>query len=423
MKKLLLIHGANLNNLGKRDPRHYSYHSLREIEELTATQAAQYDIEVIAYQSNHEGDLIDKIQEESPNCMGIIINPGAFTHYSYALHDALLDSKLPVVEVHLSCISEREDWRKISVTAPACIAVIEGKQAAGYQEAVHKLLNQPLTDFKMPVSSETQLNLVIGYPLNHSKSPLLHNTLYSKLNINATLKALPYPHLDALVQTIKALSVGLTAVTMPFKTDILDFLDECSEEALSLKAVNTVIQKDSRLYGYNTDVDGIRYALRKIALKDKRVLIVGAGGAAMAAGYCVKQAGANLFWINRTLEKAEQLARRFGGELTDLKRVQEIPMDLIIQTTPQGLYPNVHEYPLPDYPFQPQQTLFDMIYNPVETQWMKKAKEKGAQTISGVEMFIGQGIRQVELWTGKTLLTENLAQLLRTLLTSKENTL
>lgn len=415
MKKLLLIHGPNLNVLGKRDPAHYGHLSLKAIEMITTIEAAQYDAEVIAYQSNHEGDLIDKIQADASDCLGIIINPGALTHYSYALHDALLDTGLPVVEVHLSAISEREDWRKISVTAPACIAVIEGKREVGYQEAVHKLFNQ--------APSLLGLNLVIGHPLAHTKSPLLHNAIYSELHLNAILKALPYPTLDPVIQTIKALSIPLTAVTMPFKTQVIDLLDECSEEVKILKAANTLIQKDHKLYGYNTDVDGIRYALRNLNIKDKRVLIIGAGGAASAAGYCMQQAGAELFWINRTLEKAEHLAHRFGGKVIHHpKALQAIPIDLLIQTTPQGMHPNPTETPLLDYAFQAHQTLFDMVYNPIETPLMQKARAQGAQTISGIEMFIGQGIRQVELWTGKSLFTEPLIHSLRTLLTSNEKT-
>jgi 3-dehydroquinate dehydratase-2 len=135
-KQLLLIHGANLNLLGKRDFDTYGNLTLNEIEELTAIEAKKYGFSLCTYQSNHEGDLIDKLQQEAPHCLGIIINPGAFTHYSYALHDALLDTKLPAVEVHLSKISQREAWRRHSVIASACIKMIEGKKQEGYKEAI-----------------------------------------------------------------------------------------------------------------------------------------------------------------------------------------------------------------------------------------------------------------------------------------------
>jgi 3-dehydroquinate dehydratase-2 len=140
MKKILLIHGANLNLLGKRNPEHYGNLTLADLEKLTAEEANKNGFELITYQSNHEGSLIDTLQVQAPLCMGIIINPGAFTHYSYALYDALLDTQLPIVEVHLSQIKQRESWRSISVTAPACIAVIWGKKEQGYLEAIHILV-------------------------------------------------------------------------------------------------------------------------------------------------------------------------------------------------------------------------------------------------------------------------------------------
>ncbi|MEN9561265.1 MAG: hypothetical protein RIQ56_538, partial [Candidatus Parcubacteria bacterium] len=131
MKKILLIHGPNLNKLGTRDASHYGSLTLKSIEDLVTAEAEKMDLQVRIFQSNHEGELIDFIQKESPEAAGIIINPGAFTHYSYALHDALLDSKIPCVEVHLSDIKSRETWRQNSVTAPACVAQISGKKELG----------------------------------------------------------------------------------------------------------------------------------------------------------------------------------------------------------------------------------------------------------------------------------------------------
>ncbi|OGG53095.1 3-dehydroquinate dehydratase [Candidatus Kaiserbacteria bacterium RIFCSPHIGHO2_01_FULL_53_29] len=139
MATILLIHGPNLNRLGKRDAAQYGTKTLADIEALVAAEAQRIGHTVKAFQSNHEGALIDFLQAEATDAAGIIANLGAFTHYSYALHDALVDTDLPCVEVHLSDINSREDWRKISVTAPACIAMIAGKKEAGYVEAVATL--------------------------------------------------------------------------------------------------------------------------------------------------------------------------------------------------------------------------------------------------------------------------------------------
>ena len=143
MKNILLIHGPNLNLLGRRSAEHYGNLTLAQLEKSVAGQAKKMKIKILPFQSNHEGELIDFIQKKTKEAVGIIINPGALTHHSYALHDALLDASLPCVEVHLSDVINREKWRKISVTAPACLAKISGKKERGYLEAL-ALLNKKI---------------------------------------------------------------------------------------------------------------------------------------------------------------------------------------------------------------------------------------------------------------------------------------
>lgn len=141
MKKILLIHGPNLNRLGKRNPTHYGTLTLRELESKMVERTTEAGYMLKWFQSNHEGALIDFIQEND-DASGILINPGAFTHSSYALHDALLDCGHPCVEVHLSDIHGREPWRAISVTAPACLKQFYGKQVQSYEEALDYLISQ-----------------------------------------------------------------------------------------------------------------------------------------------------------------------------------------------------------------------------------------------------------------------------------------
>jgi len=142
MVTILLVHGPNLNMLGRRDSEHYGSKKLKEIEKLLEDEARKADFDIKSFQSNHEGALIDFLQKESGDAAGIIINPGAFAHYSYALHDALLDTGLPAVEVHLSDVNAREEWRKKSVIGPACVGVISGKKEKGYTEALHILMDK-----------------------------------------------------------------------------------------------------------------------------------------------------------------------------------------------------------------------------------------------------------------------------------------
>ncbi len=140
MKKFLLMNGPNLNMLGVRDPAIYGTDTLASIEAEVVAYGAQHGVQIDCFQSNHEGALIDKLHEAHGVYDGIVYNPGAHTHYSYALHDAVECIDVPVVEIHISDISKREKFRRTSVIAPACVAQIKGKGKAGYLEAVDVLL-------------------------------------------------------------------------------------------------------------------------------------------------------------------------------------------------------------------------------------------------------------------------------------------
>lgn len=139
--RILVINGPNLNMLGKRELKHYGVETLESIEKALTRRAEELDCELVFFQSNHEGEIIDFIQKETPLSKGILINPGALTHYGYSLHDALADSRLPVVEVHLSNIHAREDWRRLSVIADATIGQIAGFKADSYHLALIALTN------------------------------------------------------------------------------------------------------------------------------------------------------------------------------------------------------------------------------------------------------------------------------------------
>ena len=149
MERILVINGPNLNLLGTREPDVYGSTTLPMLEAHIRAWGALLEVEVETFQSNHEGALIDRIHAAVTGCDGIIINPGAFTHYSYAIHDALSAIKTPAVEVHISNIHEREPWRRTSVTAPACVYAIAGRGLEGYRAALHHLYWQhtwePLT--------------------------------------------------------------------------------------------------------------------------------------------------------------------------------------------------------------------------------------------------------------------------------------
>ena len=141
---ILLLNGPNLNLLGEREPEIYGKTTLAELEQMVAKKARELGIEVRAFQSNHEGALVDELHQSRRWAQGVIFNPGAFTHYSYALRDAIVATKLRVVEVHLSDITKREAWRRVSVLEEVCAHRVLGKGTAGYLEALQWLVdNRP----------------------------------------------------------------------------------------------------------------------------------------------------------------------------------------------------------------------------------------------------------------------------------------
>ena len=203
---------------------------------------------------------------------------------------------------------------------------------------------------------------------------------------------------------------------MKFKESVYQYLYDCSDEVKTLKTANTLIQRNGKLYGYNTDVAGIAVALANIALFNKQVLVMGAGGAARALGYFLKLHQAKIIWINRDEQKAINLAKEFGGDVISLEQVKSIALDIIINATSVGLYPHIHDSLLLDYIFNSNQIVFDMVYNPVITPLLQRAQKYNATIRSGLDMFIGQGLKQIELLINTTLDHTILTSKLRTLL-------
>ncbi len=146
MIKMLLLNGPNLNMLGKRDVHFYGTETLKEIEQRTVAQATEWDVELVCHQSNHEGELIDWIQQAAGQYQAVIFNPGAYAHYSLALRDAIEDLPIPVIEVHMSNVAVREEFRQHSVIAPVCLGQISGLGAQGYSLAVLGARNFLLTE-------------------------------------------------------------------------------------------------------------------------------------------------------------------------------------------------------------------------------------------------------------------------------------
>lgn len=248
------------------------------------------------------------------------------------------------------------------------------------------------------------LCLIIGDPVAHSLSPRMHNAAYRKMNIQYVMGAarVTEESLREAIAGVRALNIRGLACTMPHKVSICALLDELDPVAAAIGAVNTVVQENGKLIGFNTDWLGILRPLEsKINVRDKRVAVLGAGGAALAAVYACVTAGAVVTIFNRTVSNALSLAKRFGVEVAPLHDSCELArFDIIINTTSVGMSPNVAQSPLTESQIHSHQVIFETIYYPHETQLLRYANTKGATILRGLDMFLEQGVAQFELHTG-----------------------
>ncbi|MED3758988.1 shikimate dehydrogenase [Peribacillus frigoritolerans] len=253
---------------------------------------------------------------------------------------------------------------------------------------------------------------VMGDPIAHSMSPDIHNDAFEKENIEAV-----YHHfhvtkegLNDAVKGMKALGIEGFNITIPHKTSIIPFLDEVDELALAIGAVNTVVNKNGRFIGYNTDGKGFFKSLcGEISgdIKAKKTLVIGAGGAARAIYFTLVKEGVKQVDIaNRTKERAVQLVSdcpydKVSKALSIIEAEESLSQyDLIIQTTSSGMSPELDHSPLKVDQLKTGAIVSDIIYNPLQTKLLREAGEKGAETQNGLGMFINQAALAFEIWTG-----------------------
>lgn len=248
---------------------------------------------------------------------------------------------------------------------------------------------------------KTRVYGVIGDPVGHSLGPLLHNTAFQARRMNAVYLAFLVRDLRDFLGALGPLGIAGFSVTLPHKQTILRHLHGCDPLANQIGAVNTVVVRGgSKLYGYNTDYVGVLRALeRRVALRGSRVLLLGAGGAARAAAFALAQGGAIVAVCSRRMARARALARSVGGEAIERRQLRGEFFDAIVNATPVGMYPASGAAPLEARELNCR-VVMDLIYRPIKTRLLEIAERRGLETISGVEMFLTQGMAQFEIWTG-----------------------
>jgi shikimate dehydrogenase len=252
------------------------------------------------------------------------------------------------------------------------------------------------------IDSNTFLCGLIGNPVAHSLSPVMHNQAFTAIGYNAVYLAFRVIDLDSAIKGIKALNFKGVSVTLPHKVAVMEYLDEVEETAATIGAVNTIVNNNGSLIGYNTDSRGALEALRtKTAIQGKSVAIIGAGGAARAIGFGLKSAAGRLTILNRSRTNGERLAADLRADFLPLNEWQPNRYEILINTTPIGMHPETDASPIPKNDLSKEMVVMDIVYNPIKTRLLKEAEAKNCRTINGVSMFVFQGAQQFELWTGQ----------------------
>ena len=252
------------------------------------------------------------------------------------------------------------------------------------------------------IDTATRVYGVAGNPIKHSLSPLMLNTAFHRESVNAVYLALQTSKLADLLTLVRELPLSGLSVTMPLKQEVLKHLENTDPVSAQIGACNTIVRAhDGKLYGFNTDVGGIVRPLEKrLNLSGAKVLVLGAGGAARAAVFGLVNKGAEVLILNRTPQTAQKLAREAKAKSIRRELVAKTSFDVIVNATSVGMH-GVKPQQILEAKEINARLVFDLVYNPVDTPLLKMARQKGIAVVTGVEMFVQQGARQFEIWTGK----------------------
>jgi shikimate dehydrogenase len=255
---------------------------------------------------------------------------------------------------------------------------------------------------KVSISSDTQIFSLFGNPVKQSLSPLMHGAALTRMKIDGKYLPFHIHDLASAVSGVRGMGIRGVSVTIPFKVAIMAYMDEVDDDALQIGAVNTVVNYNGRLKGFNTDWIGLVQSLREaMDIEGKVFAVLGSGGTARAAVFGIQKEGGIPVVVNRNKERGEHLAQEWGCSFYPLKEINEVRADCLINTTPVGMMPDINESPVNGTVLLNYRWVMDVIYNPLTTKLLKDAAEAGCISIPGLGMFVHQGAEQIKLWTGQ----------------------
>lgn len=254
----------------------------------------------------------------------------------------------------------------------------------------------------MKINGQTKLIGFLGSTFKTSKMYAMYNTAFKALRLNYIYVPLVAQDLKKSVEGIRHLGISAVGVTIPYKIEIIPFLDELDDNAKRIGAVNVVLNKNGKLIGGNTDGEGAVMALKeKTEIKGKKVVLMGAGGAARAIAFAIKNAGGKLIILNRTVGDAKELVKTIGCQFGGLEKLSELlTTDILINSTSVGMIPNINQSLVNKKFLHKKLVVMDIVSNPKETKLLKEAKEVGCQLVFADRMLLWQGVLKFEKYTG-----------------------
>lgn len=267
----------------------------------------------------------------------------------------------------------------------------------------------------MTITAETKIVGIIGNPVSHSMSPVIHNACFSALSLSYVYAAFEVKDIAGAIRGLRALGIRGVSVTIPHKVASMRYIDKIDPLAEKIGAINTIVNDNGTLSGYNTDAHGVQqsFSQKRVALKHRRALILGSGGAARAVAFILAESAVERINI-ASIEKGQMdkligdLRRHYSIEIVgspwNKARLKNIvkAADIVINATSVGMHPYLKSTPVNTNFLQKGQAVFDVIYNPEETRLLKGARKKGCRIVSGTDMFINQAAEQFRLFTGRT---------------------
>ena len=262
----------------------------------------------------------------------------------------------------------------------------------------------------MKIESATNLYCIFGNPVRQSLSPVIHNALFDHYNLNSVYLAFNPEDIKDAVDSVRTLNIKGASITIPFKIEVMKNIDNISIEAERIGSVNTLVNSDGLIKGYNTDGYGILQPLKElgIILKGKKIIIIGNGGSARSTAFSLLENESDIIISGRSDEKIKALAAdlnkiKNSADSINLKHLDKTFMksiDIIINTTPIGMTPDNISTPIDTSLLNDKHIIFDIVYKPDKTKLLLDAESKGCTVIKGINMLIYQAMKQFELWTG-----------------------